>query len=51
MTISQSHLFTRSCCRAHFTQEEVALHDGVYVATLGPVFETPAEINAFRILV
>ncbi len=27
----------------------VALHQGVYIATLGPVFETPAEIRAFQI--
>ena len=26
------------------------LHDGVYVGVLGPSFETPAEINAYRIL-
>ena len=28
----------------------VALHEGVYLACLGPSFETPAEIRAFRAL-
>ena len=28
---------------------ECTLHEGVYVATKGAMFETPAEINAFRI--
>lgn len=28
----------------------VVLHDGVYLATLGPTFETAAEIRAFRLL-
>ena len=28
----------------------IALHDGVYLAVLGPSFETPAEIRAFRTL-
>jgi len=28
----------------------IDLHEGVYLATLGPVFETPAEIRAFRVL-
>lgn len=28
----------------------IALHDGVYISVLGPNFETPAEIRAFRIL-
>jgi xanthosine phosphorylase len=27
-----------------------ALHDGVYVAVVGPSFETPAEIRAFQVL-
>ena len=26
------------------------IHEGVYLATMGPVFETPAEIRAFRTL-
>lgn len=29
---------------------DVTLHEGVYIATLGPTFETPAEIRAFKIL-
>jgi xanthosine phosphorylase len=29
---------------------ETALFDGVYVGVLGPAFETPAEINAYRML-
>ena len=28
----------------------IALHEGVYIACLGPSFETPAEIRAFRAL-
>ena len=28
----------------------ITLHDGVYLATAGPSFETPAEIRAFRTL-
>lgn len=30
--------------------EGVTLHEGVYLAVLGPSFETPAEIRAFRTL-
>ena len=30
--------------------EGMALHEGVYLATSGPSFETPAEIRAFRTL-
>ncbi len=30
--------------------QNIVLHDGVYVGVLGPAFETPAEIRAFRIL-
>lgn len=30
--------------------EGFALSEGVYLATLGPMFETPAEIRAFRVL-
>ncbi len=29
---------------------QIPLHKGVYLSTLGPVFETPAEIRAFKIL-
>lgn len=28
----------------------ITIHEGVYLSTLGPVFETPAEIRAFRML-
>jgi purine-nucleoside phosphorylase len=31
-------------------EEELALDEGVYLATSGPSFETPAEIRAFRTL-
>jgi xanthosine phosphorylase len=31
-------------------QLDIPLQEGVYVAAVGPSFETPAEINAFRIL-
>jgi xanthosine phosphorylase len=30
-------------------ENEVPLHDGVYMACLGPSFETPAEIRAFKV--
>jgi len=29
---------------------KIQLHDGIYLSVLGPNFETPAEIRAFRIL-
>ncbi|MBI4237121.1 MAG: purine-nucleoside phosphorylase [Deltaproteobacteria bacterium] len=29
-------------------QQQIELHEGVYVATTGPSYETPAEIRAFR---
>lgn len=29
---------------------KIPLHEGVYISVLGPSFETPAEINAFKIL-
>lgn len=28
----------------------LTIHEGVYLATMGPIFETPAEIRAFRTL-
>lgn len=31
-------------------QKNIKLNDGVYLATTGPSFETPAEIRAFKIL-
>jgi xanthosine phosphorylase len=38
--------------KLHETADElgIAWHEGVYCAAMGPCFETPAEINAFRIL-
>jgi xanthosine phosphorylase len=29
---------------------DIPMHKGVYLATIGPVFETPAEIRAFKML-
>ncbi|HEX4044155.1 MAG TPA: purine-nucleoside phosphorylase [Gammaproteobacteria bacterium] len=29
-------------------QQQITLHQGVYISTLGPSFETPAEIRAFK---
>lgn len=31
-------------------KHNITLHEGVYIGVLGPSFETPAEIRAFRIL-
>lgn len=31
-------------------QEELSIHDGTYIFTTGPSYETPAEIKAMRIL-
>ncbi len=31
-------------------RKDVPLREGVYVATLGPTYETPAEIRAFRVM-
>lgn len=31
-------------------QENIPLHTGIYIGVLGPSFETPAEIRAFRLL-
>lgn len=36
--------------RAVANRLNIELHEGVYISTLGPLFETPAEIRAFRIL-
>lgn len=30
--------------------QNIMLHEGVYIGVLGPSFETPAEINAYRLL-
>lgn len=38
----------RTLAREAAQQAEVELQDGVYMALLGPSFETPAEIRAFR---
>ncbi len=35
---------------AHADEHGIELHEGVYLACLGPSFETPAEIRAFRVL-
>ncbi len=38
----------RTLAREAAAAEKIALKEGVYVATLGPSYETPAEIRAFR---
>jgi purine-nucleoside phosphorylase len=40
----------RCLAQAAARSEGYALHEGVYLATSGPSFETPAEIRAFRTL-
>jgi xanthosine phosphorylase len=40
----------RARARAVAARLGIPLHSGVYLATLGPSFETPAEIRAFRAL-
>ena len=40
----------RTLARNEATKQGWALDEGVYVAVLGPSYETPAEIRAFRIL-
>ena len=40
----------RACCRSVAARLGIALPGGVYLATPGPSFETPAEIRAFRVL-
>jgi purine-nucleoside phosphorylase len=40
----------RSLAQASARAEGFTLHEGVYLATTGPSFETPAEIRAFRTL-
>jgi xanthosine phosphorylase len=37
----------RALLRAAAGEAGVTLHEGVYIAILGPSFETPAEIRAF----
>lgn len=40
----------RDLARAESERQKIALPEGVYLAVLGPSFETPAEIRAFRTL-
>ncbi|RLE36754.1 purine-nucleoside phosphorylase, partial [Candidatus Acetothermia bacterium] len=40
----------RKLARSVASDEGIELKEGVYVATLGPSYETPAEIRAFRTL-
>ncbi len=40
----------RSVARQIAQQCDIPLHEGVYLGLLGPSFETPAEIRAFRVL-
>jgi purine-nucleoside phosphorylase len=40
----------RTLAHAEAEGQELTLKDGVYLAVLGPSFETPAEIRAFRTL-
>ena len=43
-------LHLRTQARAVAARLDIPLRSGVYLATLGPSFETPAEIRAFRAL-
>lgn len=49
MTEAYSHRL-RALAREDALEEGFALDEGVYLATPGPSFETPAEIRAFRAL-
>ena len=40
----------RKIAQAEAVRQRIALSEGVYLAVLGPSFETPAEIRAFRTL-
>lgn len=40
----------RECLRVHAEQLGIPISEGVYIGTQGPIFETPAEIRAYRIL-
>jgi purine-nucleoside phosphorylase len=40
----------RALAHIEAESQQLPLHDGVYLAVLGPSFETPAEIRAFRTL-
>jgi purine-nucleoside phosphorylase len=49
MTQAYSHAL-RALAKAEAREDGFALEEGVYLATPGPSFETPAEIRAFRAL-
>ena len=40
----------RAECAAIAKRHDIPLYEGVYASTLGPCFETPAEVRAFHIL-
>lgn len=44
------HPLVREYFRQAAQQRGLQLHEGVYLMTSGPTFETPAEINAYRTL-
>jgi purine-nucleoside phosphorylase len=43
-------LEAREQLRRAATKAKVTLHEGVYAATRGPVYETPAEVRAWKLL-
>jgi len=50
---SMDHVYDakiRQSCLKTAEQLDIKLHEGVYISVLGPCFETPAEIRAFRTL-
>jgi xanthosine phosphorylase len=44
------HLPMQKALLAASQQENILLHEGIYIAVLGPNYETAAEIRAFRVL-
>lgn len=49
----QSHVYTpkyRALLSEVGTEKSIALSEGVYLATSGPTYETPAEVRAYRTL-
>ena len=40
----------RALAHAEAERQKIPLPEGVYLAVLGPSYETPAEIRAFRVL-
>lgn len=40
----------RALFRAAAAQEKITLHEGVYAGSLGPQYETPAEVRMLRVL-